>query len=586
MKTLPRVDVVIVGGGWTGLLMAKELGARTSLKVVVLERGAPREPHDYLTDMDELDYAIRLRMMQDASKETVTLRHDPKQRALPIRQLGSFLPGTGVGGAGEHWQGLSLRFSPDSFEIRTRTIEKYGTKRLPEDCDIRDWGVTYQEMEPYYTRAEKLIGVSGKAGNLNGKMVAGGDPFDGPHSAEYPNPPMKVPHVAEMFRAATASLGLHPCPVPAATISTAYTNPDGVHRLGCVYCGFCERFGCMIGAKAQPTNTLLPVIAKQKNVTVRSRSAARRIVCEAGAKGQAKGVSYVDEHGEEIFQPAELVILSSWTLNNNRLLLLSNIGTAYDPVARKGTLGRHLTHQVSTGAAGFFDKPLNRFMGAGAAGMMLSDYDADNFSHDNLNFLRGGKFMVLPSGARPIANFGVLPPSVEAGWGAAWKKASIQWYDRVGTVIFEGEHLSYTGNFMDLDPTYKDHFGDPLLRFTLNWRENERNMSDFSDAKAIEMLRAMGAKETTGPARLQNYDCTRYQATHIQGGTTTGKSPEESVLNPWQQHWGVSNLFVLGASTFPQNASGNPTLTILAQTLRVADAIVERYLKDPGPIGG
>ena len=133
MKTLPRVDVVIIGGGWTGLLMAKELGSRTSLKVLVLERGAPREPHQYLTDMDELDYAIRLRMMQDASQETATLRHHPKQRALPVRQLGSFLPGTGVGGAGEHWQGWCPRFCPDTFEIRTRTIERYGAKRMPEE---------------------------------------------------------------------------------------------------------------------------------------------------------------------------------------------------------------------------------------------------------------------------------------------------------------------------------------------------------------------------------------------------------------------------------------------------------------------
>jgi gluconate 2-dehydrogenase alpha chain len=585
MKTLPRVDVVIIGGGWTGLLMAKELGSRTSLKVVVLERGAPREPHQYLTDMDELDYAVRLRMMQDASQETVTIRHHPKQRALPVRQLGSFLPGTGIGGAGEHWQGWCPRFSPDSFEIRTRTIEKYGAQRLPEDCDIRDWGVTYQELEPYYTRAENLIGVSGKAGNLKGKIVPGGDPFDGPHSAEYPNPPMKMPQVAEMFRTATASLGLHPYPVPAATISVPYTNPDGVYRLGCVYCGYCERFGCMIGAKAQPTNTLLPVIAKQKTVMIRSRSSARRILCDASAKGQhAKGVSYVDEHGEEVFQPAEVVILSSWTLNNTRLLLLSNIGTPYDPVSRKGTLGRYLTHQVSLGVNGFFDKPLNRFMGAGASGIMLSDYDADNFNHENLNFLRGGMFLVVSSGARPIANFGAVPQSVKSRWGSEWKKAAIRWYDQAGTVIFEGEHLSYTSNFMDLDPTYKDHLGDPLLRFTLNWQDNERNMSDFANAKSLEMLLAMGAVETTTPSRLHNYDSTRYQATHIQGGTTMGNSPAESVLNPWLQHWDVPNLFVLGASSFPQNASGNPTLTILAQTYRTADAIVERYLKRPGPM--
>jgi gluconate 2-dehydrogenase alpha chain len=146
--------------------------------------------------------------------------------------------------------------------------------------------------------------------------------------------------------------------------------------------------------------------------------------------------------------------------------------------------------------------------------------------------------------------------------------------------------MSYTGNFMDLDPTYKDWLGDPLLRFTLNWRDNERNMSDFGNAKAVEMLRAMGAVETATDGRLQNYDCRSYQATHIQGGTTMGTSPENSVLNPWLQHWDVSNLFVLGASSFPQNASGNPTLTILAQTYRTTEAIVERYLQKPGPICG
>jgi len=586
MKTLPRTDVVIIGGGWTGLLMAKELGARTHLSVVVLERGAPREPHGYFTDMDELDYAIRLRMMQDPSLETVTLRHHPKQRALPIRQFASFLPGTGTGGAGEHWQGWSPRFPPDFFELRTHTLEKYGTQRLPEDCDIRDWGVTYDELEPCYARAENLMGVSGKAGNLKGKISPGGDPFEGPRSTEYPTPPMKMPHLAEMFRDAAQSLGLHPFPIPAATISTAYTNPDGVHRLGCVYCGFCERFGCMIGSKSQPTNTLLPVIAKQKNVSIRARSSVRRILHDQiGNQGHARGVVYVDSAEQEMFQPADLVILASWTLNNTRLLLLSEIGQPYDPLTRKGTLGRNLTHQVSFGAATvFFDTPLNRFMGAGSSGLMLSDFDADNFDHEKLGFLRGGKFLVVASGARPIASFGVVPSSVKARWGSEWKKAALHHYDQTGGIVFSGEHLAYTSNFMDLDPTYKDHFGDPLLRFTLNWQDNERRMAEFAGARGLEMGRAMGAVETSPFAGLQNYDSTRYQSTHIQGGTIMGASPEHSVLNPWLQHWGVPNLFVLGASSFPQNPSGNPTLTILAQTYRTADAIVERYLKRPGPM--
>ncbi|HMD09601.1 MAG TPA: GMC family oxidoreductase [Candidatus Acidoferrum sp.] len=586
MKTLPSVDVVIVGGGWTGLLMAKELGSRTTLSVVVLERGGLRKTDDYGDDMDELDYAIRLRMMQDASRETVTLRHTSSHRALPIRQHASFFPGSGVGGAGEHWNGEFPRILPDCFALLSNTIEKYGAERLPEDHSIQDWGVTYDELEPHYMRAEVLLGISGKAGNIRGKQMEGGNIFEGWRSAEYPNPPIKIPYFSALFRDAAKALGYHPYPIPAATISQIYTNPDGIARPGCTYCGFCERFGCMIGAKAQPTNTLLPVIQKRKNVSIRTGATVRRIVHDTTQSGgSARGVSYIDGSGEEVFQPAEVVFLASWTLNNTRLLLLSQIGEPYEPTSGKGTLGRNLTHQVYFPAAtAFFDKPLNRFMGSGASGVRIADFDGDLFDHSGLPFLRGGILLALSLGFRPIANFGVVPQSVKARWGSEWKKAALHYYDRTGNIVFHGEHLAYKGNFMDLDPVYKDHFGDPLLRFTLDWRENERKMGEFATAKAVEIARQMGAKEVTPFPGLRSYDATRNQSTHIQGGTIMGSSPDRSVLNPYLQHWQVSNLFVLGASAFPQNASANPTPTILALTYRTADAIVNRYLKNPAPL--
>jgi len=109
VKTLRAVDAAIIGGGWMGLTMAKELATRTALEIVVLERGGPRKTRDYVDNMDELDYAVRLRMMQPIRDETVTFRHGMRDRALPIRQYGSFLPGTGVGGSGEHWSGISYR---------------------------------------------------------------------------------------------------------------------------------------------------------------------------------------------------------------------------------------------------------------------------------------------------------------------------------------------------------------------------------------------------------------------------------------------------------------------------------------------
>ncbi|HMD40806.1 MAG TPA: GMC family oxidoreductase [Candidatus Acidoferrum sp.] len=586
MKTLPHTDVVIVGGGWTGLLMAKELGSRTALSVVVLERGAPHKQDEYATDMDELEYSIRFRMMQDLSLETVTFRHSQGGRALPLRQHGSFLPGTGVGGAGEHWSAVFPRFLPDVFELYSRTVEKYGKARLPEDHAVQDWGITYDELEPYYARAELLLGISGKAGNIHGTKIDGGNIFEGWRSTEYPTPPTKIPYLSELFRKAAISLGYHPYPVPAATTSQLYTNPDGITRPGCTYCGFCENFGCMIGAKTQPSNTLLPVIAKRKNVSIRTGATVRRIVREAGQKnGKARGVSYVDSTGQEIFQPADLVFLASWTLNNTRLLLLSEIGEPYDPVTGRGTVGRNLSHQVSFSAAtAFFDQPLNRFMGSGASGIAFNDLDGDFIDHSQLPFLRGGPFLARSARSLPVGEADVLPKSVKAKWGSEWKKAMLHYFDRTGRISFLGEHLAYKGNYMDLDSTYKDHLGDPLLRLTLDWRDNERNMAEFATKKGVEIAHAMGAKEISSFNGLKHYDTVRYQSSHIQGGAIMGASPESSVVNPFLQHWQTPNLFILGASSFPQNAAANPTPTILAQTLRTAGAVVDRYLKNPGPI--
>jgi gluconate 2-dehydrogenase alpha chain len=338
----------------------------------------------------------------------------------------------------------------------------------------------------------------------------------------------------------------------------------------------------MIGSKAQPTNTLMPVIARQKNVSIRTGAWVRRVLHQ---EGKAVGVVYIDSTGTEVFQPADVVLLASWTINNTRLLLLSKIGQAYDPQTGEGTAGRNLTHQAPGGGASlYFDKPLNRFMASGATGMMMGDFDADNFDHSDLQFIRGASLVTGTTGNRPISNFGSVPPTVKRRWGSEWKKAAIERYDHMAGVGGSAEHIAYKLNFMDLDPVYKDKFGDPLIRLTLDWQENERRVAEHLTTRAVEIGRAMGAREVTPGGTLGRYDVISYKSTHIQGGAIMGASPENSVVNSFQQHWQLSNLFVVGASSFPQNASGNPTLTVLAVTLRTADARVDRYLKRPGPL--
>lgn len=582
MQRLKPVDVVIAGGGWSGLLMAKELVTRTSLSVVVLERGPARTQTEYLNGMDELDYNLRFRMMQSIADDTVTHRHSPKGTAVPVRQYGSFNPGTGTGGAGEHWSGLSYRYLPEQFRLASHLREKHGAAALPADLSLQDWGVTYDEVEPYYRQAELLMGVSGKAGNMSGQIKEGGNVFEAPRKHEYPNPPHKISYLGTLFDKAAKELGYHPYPVPAATLSQAYTNPDGVSRAGCAYCGFCTRYGCMIGAKAQPTNTLMPVLRKHNRFTLRNGCWVRRVIHK---DGRATGVTYMDAAGNEVLQPAHIVISASFTLSNTRLLSLSGIGETYNPETGKGTLGKNLTHQMGTGTSIYLDKPVNAFMGAGALAIGISDFEGDLRPEPVPGMLRGFTIRASSPGQGPIAAWGGMPPgTTRAAWGAEWKKAALQWYDRTAEVRSEGEHLAYRHNFFDLDPTYTDKFGDPLLRMTLDWTEHERIQSATANRIQERIGKQMGALAVQSRAPYPRYSVTTYQSSHIQGGTVMGTSPETSVVNPWLQHWRLQNLFVLGASTFSQNPSGNPTLTVLALTWRTADAIVNRYLKKPGAL--
>jgi gluconate 2-dehydrogenase alpha chain len=581
MQQLKPVNVVIAGGGFVGLTMAKEITQRTSLSVVALERGHPRKTSDYATGMDELDYALRFRMMQNLAEETATHRHSLRATADPIRQYGSFNPGTGTGGAAEHWGAICYRYFPEVFTLATFLREKHGG-RLPDNLSVQDWGLTYDQLEPYYWRAEQLLGVVGKAGNLRGKRIDGGNVFEGPRSHEYPLPPHKMTYIATSFERAVRELGYHPYPVPTATLSQNYTNPDGVSRPACQYCGYCTRYGCMIGAKAQPTNMLMPVLARQKKFSLRTGCSVRRIIHK---DGKATGLTYIDSNGVETFQPADVVIVASWTLNNIRLLLMSKVGDPYDPATGKGTVGKNLTHQVSQSTRIFSDKPLNSFMGAGGLGIGIGDFDGKEGVDHYPGVLRGGNIRVMCTGEGAISGFGILPPGeVKSDWGSEWKKAALAWHDRAASISTEAEHLAYRQNYVDLDPTYTDNFGDPLARLTLDWTDHERAQGAMVAKVQAQVAKVMNVRVGGVSHLLERYTTTQYQSTHINGGAIMGASPESSVVNPWLQHWKIPNLWVMGGSNFPQNASGNPTLTILALVLHGADGLIDRYLKHPGAL--
>src|SRR5271168_76877 len=259
---LKDVDAVVIGLGFSGAILSREL-TKAGLNVVALERGADRNPAEEFTLTrlrDELRYVVRLELMQDNSTDTITFRNAPDETALPIRRFGAFLPGEGVGGTGIHWGALHWRYLPSDFRLRSALAERYGAKAIPADMTIADWPVSYSELEPFYDRFDKLCGVSGQAGNLRGTIVAGGNPFEGSRSDDYPNRPIKTGLGPEMFADAARGLGYHPFPAPVATSSAPYTNPEGMTLGACEYCGFCNRTACESNAKASANITVMPAL--------------------------------------------------------------------------------------------------------------------------------------------------------------------------------------------------------------------------------------------------------------------------------------------------------------------------------------
>ena len=582
---LKEVDAVMVGMGWTGAILARAL-TKSGLNVVGLERGADRVPADAfaLTRVrDELRYVMRLELMQDNSIDTITFRNEPDEMALPIRRFGAFLPGEGVGGTGIHWGGLHWRYLPADFRIRSLLAEKYGAKAIPETMTIQDWPFTYDEIEPFYDRFDKLCGVSGQAGNLRGSIIAGGNPFEGPRSDDYPNKPIKTGVAPAMFGQAARSLGYHPFPLPVATSSAPYVNPEGITLGRCEYCGHCNRTACEANAKASPNVNVLPALRADPRFELRTRVFVTRLVYDRQGK-RVTAVLYTDlRTGEEYEQPAGVVVLSSFVFGNTQQLLLAGIGEPYDPRTGKGVVGKNYCYQFEAGGVAFFEgREFNPFMGAPGMSVAIDDFNGENFNHAGLGFFGGGYIACSNGGAPPIS--GRVTPHGSPRWGAGWKQATVKWYRSNTRFNTQGSVYAHRNNYMDLDPTYKDALGRPLIRMTYNGTENDHKMSRYLVGRLEEIIKAMSPTHYEVRYRPKNFTIVPYQSTHNTGGTMAGSDPKTSVVNRYLQAWDAHNLFVQGASVFPQQHGYNPTGTVGALAYWSAEAITTKYLRSPGPL--
>jgi gluconate 2-dehydrogenase alpha chain len=570
---IEKSDVVIVGLGAAGGILAAEL-AKAGMRVIGLERGPRLTTADFAAQ-DELRYFQRQDLRPHVKRQPVTWRARPGDRAMPLPVLNY---GNQAGGGTVHYGAVSWRFHEDDFRARSQTVARYGAPAIPQDSSLIDWPLTYADLEPYYDRAEYELGVSGKAGNLQGRRIDGGNPFEAPRRREYPLPPLVVDQAGALFDAGARTLGYHPFSTPRAILSRPYQG-----RPACTYCGFCQAFGCHVGAKSSILVTTLPDADRTGNFRVISGAMCHRV--NSDPSGRVTGVAYYGPDGSDNAVEADLVILAPFIYDNVRLLLLSKSARFPNGLANSsGELGKHLMAHIGVRVFGTFDdRSVNIYMGPSAQRHTLDDLDADNFDHAGLDFIRGAQISVSPADleAGPIgAAVSLTPPPGIPRWGAAYRDFLAKYFTRYAGVNAQIENLPYADQTIDLDPDVRDQWGLPAPRLTYDWRRpNEVARVEFMARKLEEIARAMGANRV-----WRSPGGSGAPGAHHEGGTRMGSDPKSSVVNRYGQTWDIPNLFVVGSSTFPSNSGFNPTLTIQALAYMTADAIVTRYKTRPGPL--
>lgn len=534
------VDFVIVGSGAAGGVIAREL-AQAGLKVVVLEQGPWRQAQDFTHD--EWSVMFQQEFSGRDAGDYQTFRHREDETAEP-RGLDPepAYYARGVGGSTAHFSGNYWRLRPVDFKEHSLVGD------IP-DATLADWPISYDELEPWYTRAEWEIGVSGAPG-----------PNDPHRSKPYPLPPMPVKSSGVLFEKGAKALGLTPQVAPVAILSRPYRG-----RPACINCGWCIGFGCEVNAKSSTLATMIPEALATGNCELRPLSTVSRV--EVDEQDRAKGVTYFDADGNEHMQRARSVVVAANGAETPRLLLMSATDRHPDGLANSsGMVGRNLMFNAHSVAYGKFEHPLNDFKSIQCTRIALDYYDTD----EKRGFYGGGAF-----DARPYLNgYPVLyalqgVPTDGPRWGAEYKDMLSEYFLRNMAVTTAATSLPMLRNNVTLDPEHRDAFGRPAMRVTYADHPDDLSMTRFLQPKAVEILEAAGAQKTWTSKIGEEYI-----GAHLLGTCRMGNDPATSVVDKWHRSHDINNLFICDGSSMVTSGRGQPTLTIQALAFRAADNMI------------
>lgn len=554
MSPARDVDVVVVGSGPGGATVA-HVCAAAGRSVLVLEKGRnhllalepPFEPLGHVSN-DELKFTVRHFLGPDPLLEPRTFRHHEADGERVWTGEVNNLPST-VGGGGFHADGKLPRFREVDFVARSELGPIDG-------ADIVDWPIGYDELEPYYARAERIIGVAGDHT---------ANPFAAWRSGPYPMPPGPDMYCATLTAAAAERLGYHPYPAPTGVNSIEYDD-----RPACNNCGFCAFYGCPIEAKGDPV-ALLRAALRTGRCEIRPESYVTEIVRDRTGR-RARGVRYLDGTGALREATAETVVVACGAFETPRLLLRSNIGNP-------DVVGRFLMFHFQTYVLGIFPFRLHAHRGRAVTHLMddpiVPDAAALAAARDaGLPYFRGG--IVEHGGAA-----GPIMEAIHLPQGEQHSRMMLDspMRDCLAVLTMQGEDLPQATNRVDLDPQVRDVWGFPAGRVTYRAHRHEMECAKHWAPRLEAVMRDAGAHTTfwvTSPPLpehlLPGADPTPISR-HVMGTARMGTDPRVSVCDPHQRCWDVDNVVVADSSVFPTATGYGPTLTIVALALRAAELL-------------
>jgi len=528
VTTRDQTDVVVIGSGAGGGVICREL-AEAGLNVVVLEAGKRYRPYqDYPTQAQ--DFEVRA--------ENVFLPEDGRRDLYtsPGKSPFSYHRVKGVGGSTLAYHAMSPRFHESDFRVRS------------EDGVADDWPISYADLEPYYTKVEYDLGVSGPNG-------AEANPFEAPRSRPFPTPPHPFNLASRTIKRGADKLGLHLVREP-----LAIPTVDWNGRPACINAGTC-RLGCRIAAKSSVDVTYIPWAEKTKRVQLRIECTAREIT--VSDDGKARSVIYFDQNGQEQEVFARVIVVAGNAVETARLLLLSKSSRFPGGLANSsGLVGKRFVEHLSVFAYGVFSERLDPWRGVPTGGI-IQDFYATNSKN---SFVRGWTTAVENESQWPLSTAKRV-----GGWGAEHQARMKQVFGHTVGVASDGEQLPAESNQVKLDPSVKDNYGIPVPLIVNNWQQNDLAMIDAMAKSHREILEAAGARE------VSVNPCVAGNSSHYLGTCRMGDDPSKSVVDPWCRTHDVPNMFIGDGSVFVTGAAVNPALTISALASRTADGIVESF---------